>query len=83
MRDHAEHLTVVKATGNVHIHSDRALTEEEVQEMLANASYEIGDNFSGEDTYVFEDDESAYVCGTEWTDTDIVQLNSSFAVVQN
>ena len=83
MRDHAEHLTVVKATVSVHIHSDRALTEEEVHEMMANASYEIGTNFDGEDTYVFEDDEPAYVCATEWTDTDIVQLNSSFEVVQN
>ena len=51
--------------------------------MMANASYEIGTNFDGEDTYVFEDDEPAYVCATEWTDTDIVQLNSSFEVVQN
>ena len=50
---------------------------------MSNASYEIGDNFDGEDAYVFEDDEPAYVSGTEWTDTDIVQLNSSFEVVQN
>jgi hypothetical protein len=50
---------------------------------MANASYEIGDNFSGEDTYVFEDDESAYVCGTEWTDTDIVHRNTSFDEVPN
>jgi hypothetical protein len=78
MRDHSEHLTVVKATVNVHIHSDRPLTEEEVQEMMANASYEIGNSFDGEDSYVFEDDEPAYVCGTEWTDTDIVHLNTSF-----
>ena len=78
MRAHSEHLTVVKATVNVHIHSDRPLTEEEVQEMMANASYEIGNSFDGEDSYVFEDDEPAYVCGTEWTDTDIVHLNTSF-----
>lgn len=83
MRDHSEHLTVVKATVSVHIHSDRPLTEEEVHEMMAEASYEIGDNFSGEDTYVFEDDESAYVCGTEWTDTDIVHRNTSFDEVPN
>lgn len=83
MRDHAEHLTVVKATVSVHIHSDRALTEEEVHEMMSNASYEIGDNFDGEDSYVFEDDEPAYVSGTEWTDTEIVQLNGSFEAVQN
>ncbi len=83
MRDHAEHLTVVKATVNVHIHSDRPLTEEEVQEMMSNASYEIGDNFDGEDAYVFEDDEPAYVSGTEWTDTDIVALNSSYNEVPN
>ena len=83
MRDHAEHLTVVKATVNVHIHSDRALTEEEVHEMMAEASYEIGENFQGEDSYIFEDCEPAYVCGTEWTDTEVVQLNGSFKVVQN
>ena len=78
MRDHAEHRTVVKATVNVSIHSDRPLTEEEIQEMMANASYEIGENFQGEDSYIFEDGESAYVCGTEWTDTDIVHLNHIF-----
>ena len=83
MRDHSEHLTVVKATVSVHIHSDRPLTEEEVHEMMSNASYEIGDNFDGEDAYVFEDDEPAYVSGTEWTDTEIVQLNGSFEAVQN
>ena len=83
MRDHAEHLTVVKATVSVHIHSDRALTEEEVHEMMANASYEIGDNFDGEDAYVFEDDEPAYVSGTEWTDTEVVALNSSYNEVPN
>ena len=78
MRDHSEHLTVVKATVNVHIHSDRPLTEEEVHEMMAEASYEIGENFQGEDSYIFEDGEPAYVCGTEWTDTDIVHLNHIF-----
>ena len=83
MRDHAEHLTVVKATVSVHIHSDRPLTEEEVQEMMSNASYEIGDNFDGEDAYVFEDDEPAYVSGTEWTDTEVVALNSSYNEVPN
>ena len=83
MRDHSEHLTVVKATVNVHIHSDRPLTEEEVQEMMSNASYEIGDNFDGEDAYVFEDDEPAYVSGTEWTDTEVVALNSSYNEVPN
>lgn len=83
MRDHSEHLTVVKATVSVHIHSDRPLTEEEVHEMMSNASYEIGDNFDGEDAYVFEDDEPAYVSGTEWTDTEVVQLNGSFEAVQN
>ncbi len=46
--------------------------------MMANASYEIGNSFDGEDSYVFEDDETAYVCGTEWTDTDIVHLNHIF-----
>ena len=83
MRDHSEHLTVVKATVSVHIHSDRPLTEEEVQEMMSNASYEIGDNFNGEDAYVFEDDEPAYVSGTEWTDTEVVALNSSYNEVPN
>ena len=83
MRDHAEHLTVVEATIRVHVHSDRPLTEEEVHEMMAEASYEIGENFQGEDSYIFEDCEPAYVCGTEWTDTEVVQLNSSFGVVQN
>ena len=83
MRDHSEHLTVVKATVSVHIHSDRPLTEEEVQEMMSNASYEIGDNFDGEDAYVFEDDEPAYVSGTEWTDTEVVALNSSYNEVPN
>ena len=78
MRDHAEHRTVVKATVNVSIHSDRPLTEEEIQEMMANASYEIGNSFDGEDSYVFEDGETSYVCGTEWTDTDIVHLNHIF-----
>lgn len=79
MRDHAEHRTVVKATVNVSIHSDRPLTEEEVHEMMAEASYEIGENFQGEDSYIFEDGEPAYVCGTEWTDTDIVHLNHIFS----
>ena len=83
MRDHSEHLTVVKATVSVHIHSDRPLTEEEVQEMMSNASYEIGDNFDGEDAYVFEDNEPAYVSGTEWTDTEVVALNSSYNEVPN
>jgi hypothetical protein len=83
MRDHSEYLTVVKATVSVHIHSDRPLTEEEVQEMMSNASYESGDNFDGEDAYVFEDDEPAYVSGTEWTDTEVVALNSSYNEVPN
>ena len=52
MRDHSEHLTVVKATVNVHIHSDRPLTEEEVHLMMSEASYEIGQDFGGEDTYI-------------------------------
>ena len=78
MRDHSEHLTVVKATVNVHIHSDRPLTEEEVHEMMSEASYEIGQDFGGEESYVFEDGEPAYVCGTEWTDTELVHLNTSF-----
>ena len=50
MRDHAEHRTVVKATVTVSIHSDRPLTEEEIHEMMANASYEIGNSFDGEDS---------------------------------
>lgn len=78
MRDHSEHLTVVKATVNVHIHSDRPLTEEEVHLMMSEASYEIGQDFGGEESYVFEDGEPAYVCGTEWTDTELVHLNTSF-----
>mgnify|MGYP003329689552 FL=1 len=78
MRDHAEHRTVVKATVTVSIHSDRPLTEEEIHEMMANASYEIGNSFDGEASYVFEDDETAYVCGTEWVETDIVHLNHIF-----
>ena len=79
MRDHSEHLTVVKATVNVHIHSDRPLTEEEVHQMMSEASYEIGQDFGGEESYVFEAGEPAYVCGTEWTDTDIVHLNHIFS----
>ena len=51
--------------------------------MMSNASYEIGDNFDGEDAYVFEDDEPAYVSGTEWTDTEVVALNSSYNEVPN
>ena len=47
--------------------------------MMAEASYEIGENFQGEDSYIFEDGEPAYVCGTEWTDTDIVHLNHIFS----
>ena len=78
MRDHAEHRTVVKATVTVSIHSDRPLTEEEIHEMMANASYEIGNSFDGEDSYVFEDDETAYVCGTAWLETAIVHLNHLF-----
>ena len=78
MRDHAEHRTVVEVKIRVSINSDRPLTEEEIQEMMADASYEIGDNFQGEDSYIFDDGEPAYVCGTEWTDTDIVHLNTSF-----
>jgi len=78
MRDHSEHLTVVEAKIRVHVHSDRPLTEEEVHTLMAEASYEVGENFQGEDSYIFEDGESAYVCGTEWTDTDIVHLNHIF-----
>jgi len=78
MRDHSEHLTVVEATIRVHVHSDRPLTEEEVHELMAEASYEVGENFQGEDSYIFEDGEAAYVCGTEWTDTELVHLNTSF-----
>lgn len=79
MRDHAEHRTVVEVKVRVSINSDRPLTEEEVHEMMADASYEIGENFQGEDSYIFEDGEPAYVCGTEWTDTDIVHLNHIFS----
>ena len=79
MRDHAEHRTVVEVKIRVSINSDRPLTEEEIQEMMADASYEIGDNFQGEDSYIFDDGEPAYVCGTEWTDTDIVHLNHIFS----
>ena len=74
-----EHLTVVEVKIRVSINSDRPLTEEEIQEMMADASYEIGDNFQGEDSYIFDDGEPAYVCGTEWTDTDIVHLNHIFS----
>ena len=73
-----EHLTVVEVKIRVNINSDRPLTEEEVHEMLAEASYEIGENFQGEDSYIFDDGEPAYVCGTEWTDTELVHLNTSF-----
>jgi hypothetical protein len=45
---------------------------------MAEASYEVGENFQGEDSYIFEDGEAAYVCGTEWTDTELVHLNTSF-----
>ena len=78
MRDHAEHRTVVEVKVRVSINSDRPLTEEEVHEMMADASYEVGENFQGEDSYIFEDGEAAYVCGTEWTDTELVHLNTSF-----
>jgi len=43
--DTKEYLTIVKATINVEIHSDRPLTEEEVQDMMSEASYEIGGTF--------------------------------------
>ena len=78
MRDHAEHRTVVEVKIRVNINSDRPLTEEEVHEMLAEASYEIGENFQGEDSYIFEGDGAAYVCGTEWTDVEVKRLNASF-----
>ena len=58
----SEHLTVVEVKIRVNINSDRPLTEEEVHEMLAEASYEIGENFQGEDSYVWEDEGTAYVC---------------------
>jgi hypothetical protein len=73
-----EHLTVVEVKIRVNINSDRPLTEEEVHEMLAEASYEIGENFQGEDSYVWEDEGTAYVCGTEWTDVEVKRLNASF-----
>ena len=73
-----EHLTVVEVKIRVNINSDRPLTEEEVHEMLAEASYEIGENFQGEDSYVFEEDGTAYVSGTEWTDVEVKRLNASF-----
>ena len=81
--DSEEYLTIVKATINVEIHSDRPLTEEEVQDMLSNASYEIGDNFNGEDTYVFDDEESAYVCGTEWVDSETTRSSAVFDCALN
>ena len=46
--------------------------------MMAEASYEVGENFQGEDSYIFEDG-AAYVCGTEWTDTDIVHRDHIFS----
>ena len=46
----SEHLTTVEVKIRVNINSDRPLTEEEVHEMLAEASYEIGENFQGEDS---------------------------------
>ena len=73
-----EHLTVVEVKIRVNINSDRPLTEEEVHEMLAEASYEIGENFQGEDSYILEDEGAAYVCGTEWTDVEVKRLNASF-----
>ena len=42
-----EYLTVVHATIKVEIHSDRPLTEEEVQDMMSEADYSIGDSFGG------------------------------------
>jgi len=74
----SEHLTTVEVKIRVNINSDRPLTEEEVHEMLAEASYEIGENFQGEDSYVWEDEGTAYVCSTEWTDVEVKRLNASF-----
>ena len=37
----SEHLTVVEVKIRVNINSDRPLTEEEVHEMLAEASYAV------------------------------------------
>ena len=74
----SEHLTTVEVKIRVNINSDRPLTEEEVHEMLAEASYEIGENFQGEDSYVWEDEGTAYVCATEWTDVEVKRLNASF-----
>ena len=74
----SEHLTTVEVKIRVNINSDRPLTEEEVHEMLAEASYEIGENFQGEDSYVFEGEGTAYVSGTEWTDVEVKRLNASF-----
>ena len=74
----SEHLTTVEVKIRVNINSDRPLTEEEVHEMLAEASYEIGENFQGEDSYVWEDEGTAYVCDTEWTDVEVKRLNASF-----
>ena len=45
MRDHAEHRTVVEVKIRVSINSDLPLTEEEIHEMMAEASYEVGENF--------------------------------------
>ena len=77
--DSEEYLTIVKATINVEIHSDRPMTEEEVQDMMSNASYEIGSTFDdASEQYIMEDDESAYVCGTEWTDTEVTRSSAVF-----
>ena len=73
-----EHLTVVEVKIRVNINSERPRTEEEGHEMLAEASYEIGENFQGEDSYVWEDEGTEYVCGTEWTDVEVKRLNASF-----
>ena len=74
-----EYLTVVHATIKVEIHSERPLTEEEVQDMMSEADYSIGESFSGtSEQYIMEDHEPAYVCGTEWMESEITSQSSLF-----
>jgi len=77
--DTKEYLTIVKATINVEIHSDRPLTEEEVQDMMSEANYEIGGTFGDvSEQFVMDDHEVAYVCGTEWIESETTRSSAVF-----
>ena len=79
MAQSKEYLTVVVATIKVHINSERKLTESEVQEMMSEASYEIGGTFGDvSEQFVMDDHSVAYVCNTEWVETETTKNSELF-----